>query len=76
MLLMLVVLMLVQLGIRLRIELVGIGMELAGQRMKLRSGSLPDPRARLIPMLGRLQARVARPILLLVRLMLVLDRMS
>ena len=73
---MLVVLMLVQLGIRLRIELVGIGMELAGQRMKLRSGSLPDPRARLIPMLGRLQARVARPILLLVRLMLVLDRMS
>ena len=63
-------------SIRLRIELVGIGMELAGQRMKLRSGSLPDPRARLIPMLGRLQARVARPILLLVRLMLVLDRMS
>ena len=63
-------------SIRLRIELVGLGMELAGQRMKLRSGSLPDPRARLIPMLGRLQARVARPILLLVRLMLVLDRMS
>ena len=43
-------------SIRLRIELVGIGMELAGQRMKLRSGSLPDPRARLIPMLGRLQS--------------------